>query len=112
MGSRSPNGHAALDKIRNYQATRFMVRVQFQPHRNRRLAMTVWGVLCMYLVGFKVRVPFQPHRNSQLAMTVWGALSMSLIGFMVRVQFQPHRNRRLAMTAWGVATFTSRPGLL
>ena len=35
------------------------------------LAMTVWGVLCMYLVGFKVRVPFQPHRNSQLAMTVW-----------------------------------------
>ena len=44
MGSRSPNGHAALDKIRNYQATRFMVRVQFQPHRNRRLAMTVWEV--------------------------------------------------------------------
>ena len=37
VGSRSPNGHAALDKIRNYQATRFMVRVQFQPHRNRRL---------------------------------------------------------------------------
>ena len=45
MGSRSPNGHAALDKIRNYQATRFMVRVQFQPHRNRRLAMTAWDVL-------------------------------------------------------------------
>jgi hypothetical protein len=33
------------------------------------LAMTVRGILFMSLVGFMVRVQFQPHRNRQLAMT-------------------------------------------
>ena len=90
---------------------RFKVRVQFQTHRNRRLAMTAWDALAnpqTVIANVVKQSMSQSLRRGEVVGFRQGAawistpsltvLSMNRLRFKVRVQFQTHRNRRLTMT--------------